>query len=191
MKIIILGGAKLRLLFLSDIHGSISCLETGLSKFEEEKADMIVFLGDLLYHGPRNPIPEGYDPQKVSQLLNANKDKLMSVRGNCDSEVDQMVLEFPILGDYHIILMNKRRIFVTHGHLFNENNMPPLSSGDVLVHGHTHVPVAKKVGEQYLLNPGSTTLPKENYKPSYGILTEEGFEVKDMEGNILKSIRFE
>lgn len=181
----------MRLLFVSDIHGSITWLNRVLEKFNEEKADYIVLLGDLLYHGPRNPIPEGYDPKAVSETLNSYKDKIIAVRGNCDSEVDQMVVQFPIMSDYNVLFLGGRRIFATHGHKFNETAMPGLSKGDALIHGHTHVPVAKKFQDQYILNPGSITLPKENNPNSYGVMTEEGFEVKSFNGDIIRQIVFE
>lgn len=175
-------------MFISDIHGSSYYIEKAISKYKDEKADYMIILGDLLYHGPRNPLPKEYEPSSVLALLNNYKEKIISVRGNCDSEVDQMVLEFPMMNDYTIIFDNNRRIFATHGHLFNENNMPNLEDGDILIHGHTHIPVAKKVNNKYILNPGSISLPKENNPNSYGIMEDNTFCIKDFEGNIIKSI---
>ncbi len=181
----------MKLFFLSDIHGSISCLNRALAAFEREGADYLVSLGDLMYHGPRNPLPEDYDPKEVAARLNSVKDKIVTVRGNCDSEVDQMLVEFPILAEYVILFHEGRRIFVTHGHHHNMDQLPALSQGDVFIQGHTHVPVADERGGIYLLNPGSITLPKENFPASYGVLEGSLFEVKTLDGSqVLKSIRF-
>ncbi len=182
------GMISLKLFFISDIHGSIYYLNEALEKFKEEDCDYIVLLGDALYHGPRNPLPKEYNPKEVALLLNQHKDKIIAVRGNCDSEVDQMVIDYPMMGDYSIILHNSRRLFLTHGHIYNKDNLPNLSEGDVLIHGHTHIPVAKKLENIYIINPGSITLPKENNPNSYGILDNDIFEIKDLEGNIIKKI---
>lgn len=179
----------MKIFFISDIHGSLYYLEKALEIYKEEGANFIVLLGDALYHGPRNPLPEQYNPQAVANLLNQYKDKIIAIRGNCDSEVDQMLIEYPMMSDYSIILYNNRRLFLTHGHIFNEANLPNLSENDVLVHGHTHVPVAKKHDKIYILNPGSTTLPKENNPNSYAILEDNLFQIKDLGGNIIKEIK--
>ncbi len=180
-----------KLMLVSDIHGSLYYAERAIEKFKEEKADYMVLLGDLLYHGPRNPLPKEYEPSQVLTLLNQYKDNIIAVRGNCDSEVDQMVLEFPMMSDYTIVFHGKRRIFVTHGHLFNEGNMPPLQEGDMLIHGHTHIPVAKEVLGKYIINPGSISLPKENNPNSYGIIENDTCMVKDFDGHVLKSIKIQ
>lgn len=145
-------------------------------------------LGDALYHGPRNPLPEEYKPQEVANLLNEYKHKIIAVRGNCDSEVDQMLIEYPMMSDYSIILYNNRRIFLTHGHIYNEDNLPSLNGNDVLVHGHTHLPVAKKHNNIYVLNPGSISLPKDNNPNSYAILQDDLFQIKNLEGKVIKEI---
>ena len=129
----------MKIFFISDIHGSLNYLKKVLELYKEEGANYIVMLGDALYHGPRNPLPEEYNPQAVANLLNEYKDKIIAVRGNCDSEVDQMLIEYPMMADYSIILYNNRRIFLTHGHIYNQDNLPNLSENDVLIHGHTHV----------------------------------------------------
>ncbi len=178
-------------MFVSDIHGSLYYAEKAIEKFKEENGDYMVLLGDLLYHGPRNPLPKEYEPSKVLLLLNQYKDNIIAVRGNCDSEVDQMVLEFPIMSDYTIILDGKRRIFASHGHLYNEANMPPLQDGDMLLYGHTHIPVAKEVSGKYIVNPGSISLPKENNPNSYGIMENGTCIVKDFDGHVLKSINLQ
>lgn len=175
-------------MFVSDIHGSSYYTKKAIDKFREEEADYMILLGDILYHGPRNSLPKEYEPKEVIELVNGLKEKIICVRGNCDAEVDQMVLEFPIMSDYNTIFYNDKRIFATHGHLFNEQNMPPLVDGDILIHGHTHLPVAKMVDNKYILNPGSISLPKENTPNSYGIMENDKFVIKDFLGNIIKSI---
>lgn len=178
----------MKIFFISDIHGSLFFLEKALERYKEEGASYIVLLGDALYHGPRNPLPKDYNPQAVASLLNEYKDKIIAVRGNCDSEVDQMIIEYPMMSDYSIILCDNRRLFLTHGHIYNEDNMPSLSDNDVLIHGHTHLPVAKKHNGIYMLNPGSITLPKENYPNSYAILQDDIFQIKDLQGTVIKEI---
>lgn len=178
----------MKIMFVSDIHGSYYYAKKTIEKFEEEKATQLLILGDVLYHGPRNPLPKGYDPASVAELLNGYKDKIIAVRGNCDSEVDQMVLNFPMMGDYHMIVMDTYKIFMTHGHLYNKNQMPSLNPGDAFIHGHFHLPMAEMFGDIAYLNPGSITLPKENNPNSYGILENHFFEVKDLDGQVLRSI---
>ena len=169
----------------SDIHGSAFYCERMLAAFEKESADKLVLLGDILYHGPRNDLPEAYAPKKVIELLNPIKDKILCVRGNCDTEVDQMVLEFPILAEYCILSYEKTMIFVTHGHKFNTSNLPPLSCGDILLHGHTHIPKCEKVGNITYLNPGSVSIPKENSHHGYMIFEDGKFIWKDFDGAVI------
>lgn len=181
----------MKLFFISDIHGSVFYLKKALEKYNKENADYIVILGDELYHGARNPLPEEYNPKGVAELLNEYKDKIIAIRGNCDSEVDQMVFNYPMMSDYSIILYNSRRLFLTHGHIYNSDNLPPLSEGDVIIHGHTHVPVAEKLKNIFLINPGSITFPKEDTPHCYGVLENNIFQIKDLEGNVFKEISFE
>jgi uncharacterized protein len=175
---------------MSDIHGSLKYLKKGIEAFEREKADYLILLGDLLYHGPRNDLPEEYNPKEVSTLLNKYKEVIISVRGNCDAEVDGMILDFPCRADYSIILHCYKRIFVTHGHLYNESNLPNLSKGDILIYGHTHIPIAKKVDDVFILNPGSISLPKENHLSTYGIIEDNEFQVKALDGIVYLEIKF-
>jgi hypothetical protein len=177
----------MKIFFLSDVHGSRSRLAEAVQAFERERADVIAFLGDALYHGPRNPIPPDYDPASTAELLNTYKDRIIAVRGNCDSEVDQMLLHYPMSGDYAVIFENGRRIFLTHGHLYSPENLPPLSEGDVLAFGHTHVPVATQKDRIVLFNPGSVTLPKENHPPSYGLYDGAIMQIKDLGGRTAAS----
>ena len=170
---------------MSDIHGSHRLLEKALAAFEREQADAIAFLGDALYHGPRNPIPDAYDPKITAAILNRYKDKMMAVRGNCDSEVDQMMIDYPMLSSSAFIFIDGRRIYLTHGHVFNPDNLPPLGRGDILAFGHSHVPMAEKRNRIYMFNPGSVSLPKENYPPSYGMIANGRLRVNDLDGEIL------
>lgn len=170
----------------SDIHGSAFYCEKMLKAFEREQADKLFLLGDILYHGPRNDLPKGYAPKKVIELLNNIKEKILCVRGNCDAEVDQMVLEFPIMAEYAMITEGDLNIFVTHGHHFNEKKLPPMfektQEGLILLHGHTHVPVCR-VHESYTyMNPGSVSIPKENSEHSYMILENGAFWWKTLDG---------
>ena len=177
----------MKLLFASDIHGSATATETLLSVFEKEKAERLIILGDFLYHGPRNPLPDGYAPAEVIRLLNNFTPTPLCVRGNCDAEVDQMVLSFPIMADYALLpLDNKRTAFITHGHLFSLDNPPPHKEGDILIHGHTHVHCSIAKGGLHYLNPGSISLPKENQVPSYMIYENGCFQIKDLHsGDVL------
>ena len=166
----------------SDIHGSAFYCEKLMRAWEREKADRLVLLGDLLYHGPRNALPEQYDPPRVIAMLNARKDEILCVRGNCEAEVDQMVLQFPVLADYALLALGGRVAFMTHGHLFNEQHLPPIKDGDILLHGHTHVP-ACEVRERYIyMNPGSVSIPKENSAHSYMTLEDGVFLWKELDG---------
>ena len=151
----------MKYMFASDVHGSAYYCRKMLDAYREEKAERLVLLGDLLYHGPRNDLPKDYAPKEVIAMLNPLKEKILCVRGNCDTEVDQMVLEFPILADYGFLYEKGRMIFLTHGHVFNEKNLPMLGKGDILLHGHTHVPVCREHETYTYLNPGSVSIPKE------------------------------
>ncbi|MCR3760861.1 phosphodiesterase [Clostridium felsineum] len=173
----------MKIFFMSDIHGSLNYLQKALNRFNAEKADFIVILGDELYHGARNPLPLGYNPKDVAELLNTYSEKIIAIRGNCDSEVDEMVLTYPIMSTYSTILYNDKRLFLTHGHVYNEDNLPKLRDGDIFLYGHTHVPVAKKKNNIYIINPGSISIPKEDSPNSYAVLCDNLFEIKDLDGN--------
>ena len=168
----------------SDLHGSAYYCRKMLEAFEREGADRLFLLGDLLYHGPRNDLPREYAPKEVIPLLNGKKEKLLCVRGNCDAEVDQMVLEFPVLADYAVLPVGRRLIYATHGHIYHVKNLPPLAPGDVLLHGHTHVPAWTEFGQGNLyLNPGSVSIPKENSPHSYMTLEENTMQWKELESS--------
>ena len=156
----------------SDLHGSAYYCRKMLEAFEREGADRLFLLGDLLYHGPRNDLPREYAPKEVIPLLNGKKEKLLCVRGNCDAEVDQMVLEFPVLADYAVLPVGQRLIYATHGHIYHVKNLPPLAPGDVLLHGHTHIPACEEADDMLYLNPGSVSIPKENSPHGYMTLED-------------------
>ena len=168
----------------SDIHGSAKWCRELLAAFDREQADRLLLLGDILYHGPRNDLPEEYAPKEVIALLNARKDRLACVRGNCDCEVDQMVLEFPVLADYCLLPVGEHLVYATHGHVYNESNLPPLMPGDILLHGHTHIPCCNRHEAYTYLNPGSVSIPKEQSPHGYMILEGTTFTWKTMEGKV-------
>ena len=168
----------------SDLHGSAYYCRKMLEAFEREGADRLFLLGDLLYHGPRNDLPREYAPKEVIPLLNGKKEKLLCVRGNCDAEVDQMVLEFPVMADYAVLPVGRRLIYATHGHIYHVKNLPPLAPGDVLLHGHTHVPAWTEFGQGNLyLNPGSVSIPKEDSPHSYMTLEGNTMQWKELESS--------
>ncbi|QJT81736.1 phosphodiesterase [Kosakonia sp. MUSA4] len=162
----------MKLMFASDIHGSLPATERVLELFAQSDARWLVILGDVLNHGPRNALPQGYAPVQVAERLNEQASRIIAVRGNCDSEVDQMLLHFPITAPWQQVLLAERRLFLTHGHLFGPDDVPPLAAGDVLVYGHTHIPVAEQRGDIFHFNPGSVSIPKGGFAASYGMLEE-------------------
>lgn len=178
----------MKYMFASDVHGSAFYCRKMLEAFEMEQADRLVLLGDLLYHGPRNDLPKEYAPKEAISMLNGMKDKIYAVRGNCEAEVDQMVLEFPVMADYCILAIDGKTLYATHGHVYNTSNLPPIQNGDVLIHGHTHVLKAEQMEGYIWLNPGSVSIPKEGNPPTYAVLEDGVFSIKDFERNIVKSI---
>ena len=171
-------------LIASDIHGSAYWCKELLKAYEREAADRMILLGDLLYHGPRNDLPKEYAPKEVISMLNAHADEIYCVRGNCEAEVDQMVLDFPVLAEYMLLPVGGRLVFATHGHVFHEKHLPPLRHGDILLHGHTHVPMCVEHEAYTYLNPGSVAIPKEESWHGYMILEGTRFVWKDMDGEI-------
>lgn len=168
-------------LIASDIHGSAHYCRMLIDAYKKENADKMLLLGDLLYHGPRNDLPECYDPKKVLKMLNDIKSEILCVKGNCDSEVDQMVLEFPILAEYAIISTKSGIIFATHGHKINQEPTAALKSGDILLCGHTHIPKLQLQDTFVYMNPGSVSIPKENSPHSYMTFDGDCFEWKVLE----------
>ena len=161
----------MKLFIASDLHGCLLATQTMLARFEASNADHLILLGDLLNHGPRNAIPDGYNPVATADALNVYSNKIIAVRGNCDSEVDQALLQFPITASYAHVLLPQMRLFLTHGHIYNPDNLPPLQSGDGLLYGHSHIAVAEYRDDILLFNPGSTTIPRNDGRASYGIMT--------------------
>ncbi|MGY3931325.1 phosphodiesterase [Aeromonas encheleia] len=157
----------MKIAIISDIHGSLSALERVLAQLAPWQPDHYLLLGDLLNHGPRNPVPEGYDPAAVAERLNLLAPQIMAVRGNCDSEVDQMLLHFPLTAPYNQLLVDERRWFVSHGHLYRPGEVP-LPAGSLFISGHTHVPVLQREGALVLMNPGSICFPRGALAASYG-----------------------
>ena len=172
----------MKILIASDIHGSAYCCRKLLEALEREGARRMLLLGDILYHGPRNDLPREYAPKDVIAMLNPLKDRIFSVRGNCEAEVDQMVLDFPVLAEYCLMPVGEHMMFCTHGHIYNEEHLPPMQPGDILLYGHTHVPRAERSGDRWMLNPGSVAIPKDGSVQSYAVLEEGVFTIKDMDG---------
>lgn len=177
----------MKLMFASDIHGSLYYAEKTIAAYNDEKAEKLILLGDLLYHGPRNDLPKDYNPKGVIALLNNMKKEILAVRGNCEAEVDQMVLEFPVMAEYAVMFVEGRMWFITHGHKFNTSNPPMLKKGDLLIHGHTHIQAMEEQSEGYIyINPGSVSIPKNGNTNSYMIYEDGKFTIKDFEENIIK-----
>lgn len=174
----------MKLMIASDIHGSGYYCQEMLGAYRREQADRLLLLGDILYHGPRNDLPREYEPKRVISMLNGVKQELLCVRGNCDTEVDQMVLEFPIMAEYCFLEIDGRTMFATHGHVFHPGHPPMLKAGDILLNGHTHIPACGDMGAFWYLNPGSISIPKEGSPHGYLIYENGVFEWKDMKGEI-------
>ncbi len=172
-----------KLMIASDIHGSAYYCDKLMEAFEREKPDKLLILGDILYHGPRNDLPKDYDTKKVMAMLNPLRSQIISVRGNCDTEVDQMVLDFPVLAEQAVLFMNGRTLVCAHGHKLEGVNLPPVADGEYLLCGHTHVPKFEKRGGYMYVNPGSVSIPKEDSPHSYMIF-EDRFIWKTLDGEI-------
>ncbi|MDO5418215.1 MAG: phosphodiesterase [Lachnospiraceae bacterium] len=184
----------MKIMFASDIHGSAYYCKKMLDAFDASGAERLVLLGDILYHGPRNDLPKEYAPKQVIAMLNPYKDKIYAVRGNCDTEVDQMVLEFPILADYALLSFGGKTFYATHGHVFHTDHLPPMQPGDILLHGHTHLLKAERleaegIGEITVLNPGSTSIPKGGNPATYGMLEDGVFRILTFEGETVKELK--
>lgn len=175
----------MKLMIASDIHGSEYYCKKMIETYKSEKADRLLLLGDILYHGPRNDLPKDYAPKAVISMLNSIKNDILAVRGNCEAAVDQAVLEFPCLADYAIIEIGGKTIFATHGHIYNEDNLPPHKKGDILLCGHTHVPKCTKHEDFIYMNPGSVSIPKENSHHGYMIFEGGKFLWKSFDGNVI------
>ena len=175
----------MKIMIASDIHGSAYYCKKMIDRYHVEKPEKLLLLGDLLYHGPRNALPKHYDPQKVIDMLNALKEEIICVRGNCEAEVDQMVLAFPVMADCAHLFVDGIHIFATHGHLYNNQNKPLLQKGEVLLHGHTHVQAMDDSFGYIYLNPGSVSIPKENNEHSYMMYENHQFSIKNLNGDVI------
>lgn len=184
----------MKIMVASDIHGSSYYCRKMLELYKKSEAERLVLLGDILYHGPRNDLPRGYAPKEVIGMLNALKQEIYAVRGNCDTEVDQMVLDFPILADYGVFVIDGKTLYLTHGHVFHQEHLPPVKPGDILVHGHTHLMRAEMVetadrGRIGILNPGSVSIPKGGNPPTCGMLDNGIFFILNLDGEIVKELK--
>ena len=178
----------MKLFIASDIHGSFSCCGQLLRAYDRERADRMLLLGDILYHGPRNDLPDQYAPKDVIAALNERKEEILCVRGNCDTEVDQMVLAFPILADYALICAGGCRMYATHGHIYHPDHLPPLQAGDILLYGHTHIPAWENRGGILCLNPGSVSIPKNQSAKGYMVFRDGCFEWKTLDGELYHTL---
>ena len=179
----------MKYMIASDIHGSAGCCRKMLEAYRREKAGRLLLLGDILYHGPRNPLPEEYDPRAVAAMLNEISTEVLCVRGNCEAEVDQMMLQFPVMADYAWVVEEGRTFFLHHGHLYNGQNLPPLAPSVIFVYGHTHVLRAEESAGRIYFNPGSVSLPKEENPPTYGILENGALLIKTLDGTVIRTLR--
>ena len=171
----------MRWLIASDIHGSFHYCSLLIERYCRENAERMLLLGDLLYHGPRNDLPEGYSPRETADALNRMKCDIACVRGNCEAEVDQMMLEFPVMADYALMEYGKKIFYLTHGHLAGPDRLPPLKEGDILLSGHTHVPMCEVRNGILCINPGSCSIPKNGSPYSYMTFEDGVFEWKNIE----------
>lgn len=176
----------MNILVISDIHGNSAALETVLNS--NLSYDMLWIVGDTLYHGPRNPLVDGYDPIKVSSLLNNVTVPIVAVRGNCDAEVDQMLLEFPTMQDYTTTFVNNKLFTISHGHIFDPYNHASLSKCDVYITGHTHLPILEKDKNFIMMNPGSISLPKGGNPPTFGYITDTAITLYTLSLEVFKTI---
>lgn len=174
----------MKLMIASDIHGSAFYCKKMIDLYKKEKVDKLLLLGDILYHGPRNDLPKEYNPKNVIAILNTMKQEIIAVKGNCDTEVDQMVLDFPIMAEYALLYINGITLFATHGHKFNKETVTNLKKSDILLNGHTHIPTYEETEKFIYMNTGSISIPKNNSQNSCIILEENTFYWKNLDGGI-------
>ena len=175
----------------SDLHGSAYWCEKLVEAFEREQADRLILLGDILYHGPRNPLPEGHDPQRCAEILNRIRNRVVAVRGNCDASIDQVMLQFPIMADYMLLDLGEKLVFVTHGDQWGNDAPPAMAKGGVLVTGHTHVSACTVHPDFLYLNPGSPALPKDEGHRGYLLLDSRGAVFCEMDGTVYREKKFD
>ncbi len=182
----------MKYIIASDIHGSALCCRRLLERREAEGAEGILLLGDILYHGPRNDLPEGYAPKEVIAMLNPLRENILCVRGNCEAEVDQMVLDFDVTTEHRSLELFGQRIFMTHGHHINIDFPAPelTGSAEFVLYGHSHVPLKEAKDGVWYLNPGSVTIPKNGSRRAYIILDESGFMWKTLDGEEYDRLEF-
>lgn len=187
---------------MSDIHGSATACEKALAQFEKLNCDQIILLGDVLYYGPRNPLPEGHDPKAVATMLNSLAGKITACRGNCDSEVDQMLLDFPVLADYALLADDGVKIFASHGHIYSppsekdatqpvvvNSKLPPPSGIDIALFGHVHIQhLYCATSGVIVCNPGSISLPKADSPAGFAVYEKNGISLYDLDGVELNSL---
>ena len=176
----------MKYLLISDIHGSLPALKKAIVFYKKNKCDMLCIMGDILNYGPRNGLPEGLDPKGIAELLNEMSDNIVAVRGNCDSEVDQMLLNFPIMQTYMLLVDNGKRILLTHGHIYNKENKPK-GNFDAIVYGHTHLWELTKSDDTVICNTDSITFPKNGNIPTFGVLENGVISIYSLEGEKLAS----
>lgn len=177
----------MKYLFVSDIHGCLPALREALDFYRFQRADMLCLLGDILNYGPRNRVPEGLDPQGIAEELNKMADRIVAVRGNCDSEVDQMLLHFPLMQDYMLLVDNGKKLLLTHGHVYHKEHLPRCGV-DAVVYGHTHLWELEREGETLVCNTGSITFPKGGNPPTMGVYDSGKFLVYTLDGRLLKEM---
>lgn len=173
----------MKLVIASDIHGSAYYAQKVKDAFERENGDLLVLLGDIYYHGPRNPFPRDYAPMQVAEIFNALKDRLLVIKGNCDSEVDATISEFDF-NEFSQIVADGLKVTLTHGHKFNKDAMP-VNAGDVMCYGHFHTGFITQVGDTVVANAGSVSLPKDGTPSSYLTLDKGNLTLKDIDGNVI------
>lgn len=178
----------MKYLILSDIHGSLPRLRQVMDFYESNGYDLLVILGDILNYGPRNGVPDGLDAPGIAALLNMHTDHIVAIRGNCDSEVDQMLLDFPCMGDYALLVVEGKRIFLTHGHRFNDGNLP--KGIDAFFQGHTHLHKLERAGDVLVLNTGSITFPKNGNEPTFATIDGTVVRLRRLDGSVLKEMPF-
>ena len=180
----------MKLVIASDIHGSAFWCRKLLEVCEAEQPEKLILLGDILYHGPRNPLPEGHDPQRCVEVLSYLKDKTVAVRGNCDAAIDQVLLPFPIMADYLLLDLGSKLAFVTHGDQWGEDNPPAMAKGGILITGHTHVAACTRHDNFLYLNPGSPALPKDEGHRGYLLVDAVGAAFCEMDGTVYREVQF-
>ena len=180
----------MKILVISDIHGAKDSALKVKELMERSSFDKIFCLGDINYHGPRNPLPHSYEPKEVIPILNSFKDKIIAVKGNCDADVDDMMYDFDLKEYLKAIPFNDQKIFLSHGHVYNEDNLPALKKGDIFMYGHTHIPVIKYENGYYIFNPGSLTLPKGGHERTYGVLDDNGLYIYTIDDRLYMECHF-